>query len=130
VFETFEDIQVWNVRAIPAAQDDFLELIEFYREHGGDISAVRFEEATETLLSTLKTWPRANAKWKDDDTLRRLNFPNHKVSIIYKIEDDDLDVIAIVAFHMLSNPKTTTNLINKRTNELIAEKNKSNCILA
>jgi len=67
-------------------------------------SAVKFfDEAIETVAN-LENLPRANAVFKDDPDVRKVQMQNHKVAIVYLVDDDHFEVIAVRAYHQMQNP--------------------------
>jgi plasmid stabilization system protein ParE len=96
------------------ANKDIEDLIGFYNDCAGPDSAARFQGAAETLLSALTFWPRSHKIWDNDEKIRRVNFPKHKASVVYRIDDDYYEVIAVAAFHTLQDPKKIDHLISSR----------------
>ena len=66
--------------------------------------------------------PRINPRWNDMDDVRRHNMFTYKVAIIYVIDDDNLEVIAVKAFHSMQDPKTTKLFIEQRLDNFMAHK--------
>lgn len=96
------------VNAIKEVADDIAELDKFYFTCGDGLRSVeRFEAALHEAMGGLGLNPRINPKWNDMDDVRRYNMFTHKVAIIYVIDDDRLEVIAVKAFHSMQNPETT-----------------------
>jgi hypothetical protein len=110
-----EDTMPYGVSAIEEVADNIAELDKFYFEYGDGLRSVeKFESALHEALGRLGLSPRINPKWNDRDDVRRYNMLTHKVAIIYVIDDDRLEVIAIKAFHSMQNPDTTRLFIEQR----------------
>jgi plasmid stabilization system protein ParE len=118
-----EETVPYGVSAIEEVADDIAELDKFYFEYGDGLRSVeRFEAALHEALGSLGLNPRINPKWNDMDDVRRYNMFTHKVAIIYVIDDDRLEVIAVKAFHSMQNPETTRLFIEQRLSDLAVHK--------
>jgi hypothetical protein len=113
----------YKVSAIGEVANDIAELNKFYFECGDGLRSVeKFEVALQEALGGLGLNPRINPKWNDMDEVRRYNMFTHKVAIIYVIDDDRLEVIAVKAFHSMQNPKTTKLFIEQRLDDFTAHR--------
>ncbi|GHT81812.1 hypothetical protein FACS1894125_3330 [Actinomycetota bacterium] len=108
------DIQ-YSLIVLDEANKDIEDLIGFYNDCAGPDSAARFQGAAETLLSALTFWPKSHQIWENEENVRRINFPKHKVSIVYRIDDNYYEVIAVAAFHTLADPDKVKKLVDDRT---------------
>lgn len=69
-------------------------------------------------LANLQNLPRANAVFKDDPDVRKIQMKNHKVAVIYIVDDDRFEVIAIRAYHQMQNPAQYQELARERIRKL------------
>ena len=105
----------WQVELSEEAAGDARELAAYYFEVGdGERSAEKFEISLRQTLDSLASFPRINTKWGESDTVRRVDMTTHKVALVYRIEDDTLKVIAVAAFHTLSDPSKYQKLVDSR----------------
>ena len=108
-------IDEWRVELSEKAAGDVRKLAAYYYEVGdGERSAIKFENALEQTLESLAHFPRINPKWDDVDVVRRVDMTTHNVALIYRIADDLFEVIAVAAFHTLSDPAEYEALIAER----------------
>ena len=89
----------YSVRITPSAIDDIEELTNFYLEMVDEASAARFGEDVIDTLQRLDTFPESNTYFDEVNNLRRVHVKNHKVSIVYTIDNGVYEVIAFGAFH-------------------------------
>lgn len=90
----------------------------FYEELVDAESAAEFfDEAIETVAN-LEDLPRANAVFKDDPDVRKVRMKNHKVAIIYLVDDDRYEVIAVRAYHQMQNPGQYQESVRERIRKL------------
>jgi plasmid stabilization system protein ParE len=86
----------------------------FYEELVDAESATRFlDEAMETVAS-LGNMPRSNAAFKNDPDVRKVKMENHKVAIVYLVDDNRFEVIAVRAYHQMQNPSQYQDSIRER----------------
>ena len=111
-------MQKYSVNLTEDAENDIAELMAFYEELVDAESAVKFfNEAMETIAN-LKNLPRANAIFKDDPNVRKIQMKNHKVAVVYIVDDDRFEVIAIRAYHQMQNPTQYQESIRERIRKL------------
>jgi hypothetical protein len=60
--------------------------------------------------------PQINRRFSDEfeESVRRVIVPNKKVGIIYKIYNKELEVIAVLGYHTMSNPDVYKSIISQR----------------
>lgn len=111
-------VQKYSVSLTSDAENDLAELMAFYAELVDDESAEKFlSEALETV-SNLESLPRSNAIFQDDPDVRKVQMKNHRVAIIYLIDDNHLEVVAVRAYHQMQNPAEYQESVRKRVSEL------------
>ncbi|MDR0950375.1 MAG: hypothetical protein LBM13_01870 [Candidatus Ancillula sp.] len=110
-----DDVEVWSVDTLREVDRDIAQLTQWYGENGdGKKSELKFADSVARALRSLTTFPRNHRMWEDEDTIRRFDLPSHNVAIIYFIDDDYLEVIAVQAFHTLADPERYNRLITER----------------
>lgn len=111
---------VYSVFVTKQAQEDLIALEKFYYESAGLESAIRFEEAVETALDIISESPYLNRRFSDkfDESIRRIFLHKRKTMIIYRIDEDRLEVIAVAAGHSSASPE---NLFDEIQNRLDAK---------
>ena len=62
--------------------------------------------------------PRVNAVFKDDPDIRKVQMENHKVAIVYLVDDDHFEVIAVRAYHQMQNPAQYQESVCERIRNL------------
>ncbi|HTE22816.1 MAG TPA: type II toxin-antitoxin system RelE/ParE family toxin [Candidatus Limnocylindria bacterium] len=111
-------MQKYSVNLTEDAENDIAELMAFYEELVDAESAVRFfDEAMETVAN-LGNLPRANAVFKGDPDVRKVQMQNHKVAIVYLVDDDRFEVIAVRAYHQMQNPAQYQESVRERIRRL------------
>lgn len=111
-------MQKYSVSLTDDAENDIAELMAFYAELVDEESAVRFlEEAMETV-SNLQKLPRTNAVFKVDPDVRKVQMKNHRVAIVYLVDDNYLEVIAVRAYHQMQNPTRYQKSVRERVRKL------------
>jgi plasmid stabilization system protein ParE len=111
-------VQKFSVNLTYDAENDIAELMAFYAELVDEESATRFfNEAMETVAN-LQRLPRTNAVFKDDPDVRKVQMKNHKVAIIYLIDDNLFEVIAVRAYHQMQNPSRYQESIRERIRKI------------
>jgi plasmid stabilization system protein ParE len=111
-------VQKYSVNLTEDAENDIAELMAFYEELVDAESATRFfDEAMETVTN-LENLPRANAVFKDNPDVRKVQMENHKVAIIYVIDDNRFEVIAVRAYHQMQNPTQYQESVRERIRKL------------
>lgn len=106
----------YQVRITPSAIQDIAEIADFYLEMVDEESAVRFGDDEVETLESLDTFPEGNAYF--DKELRRVHVKNHKVSVVYIVDNGVYEVVAFGAFHTAGKPNKYTRMLVKRLKEL------------
>ena len=107
-------MQKYSVTITEDAENDIAELMAFYEELVDAESAIRFfDEAMETLAG-LEKLPRTNAVFKDNPDVRKVQMANHKVAVVYLIDDGRFEVIAVRAYHQMQNPSQYQESVRER----------------
>ncbi len=111
-------MQKYSVNLTEDAENDIAELMVFYEELVDAESAAKFfDEAMETVAN-LQNLPRSNAVFKDDPDVRKIQMKNHKVAVVYVVDDDRFEVIAVRAYHQMQNPAQYQESVRKRIRKL------------
>jgi hypothetical protein len=114
----------YSVQLLDEVDRDIDELSDFYRDMVDDASAERFEGAFEEMIKSLGYWSRSNKMFENDDRVRRRDMASHKVAVIYVIDDEVCEVIAVKAFHFLSDDIALRKMVDERL-ELLQERKKT-----
>ena len=56
--------------------------------------------------------------FKDDPDVRKIQMKNHKVAVIYLVDDDRFEVIAVRAYHQMQNPVLYQESIRERIRKI------------
>ena len=107
-------MQKYNILITDLALEDIEEIAAFYADLVDYESAERFRADLQATLKSLETLPERHAYWDEESKLRRANLKDHKVSIIYTVDNGVYEVIAIATFHNLENPKKHNEIIGDR----------------
>jgi plasmid stabilization system protein ParE len=111
-------VQKYSVDLTEDAENDIAELMAFYEELVDAESAAKFfDEAMETVTN-LENLPRSNAVFKDNPDVRKVQMENHKVAIVYLVDDDRFEVIAVRAYHQMQNPAQYQESVRERMRKL------------
>ena len=111
-------VQKYSVSLTEDAENDIAELMAFYEELVDAESAVKFfDEAMETVAN-LQNLPRSNAVFMNDPDVRKIQMKNHKVAVIYVIDDDHFEVIAVRAYHQMQSPAQYQESVRKRIQKI------------
>lgn len=94
----------YTVKITDSAISDIEELANFYLELVDADSAARFSEDAIATIENLQSFPQGHAYWDKTHNLRRTNLKHHKVTVIFTVDNDVFEVIAIGSFHSLNNP--------------------------
>ena len=111
-------MQKYSVNLTEDAENDIAELMAFYEELVDAQSAIRFFDETMETVANLENLPRANAVFKDDPDIRKVQLANHKVAVVYLIDDNRFEVIAVRAYHQMQNPKQYQDSVRERIRKL------------
>lgn len=111
--------QKYSVNLTEDAENDIAGLMAFYEELVDTESATRFfNEAMETVAN-LENLPRANAVFKDDPDVRKVQMENHKVAIVYLVDDGRFEAVAVRAYHQMQNPAQYQESVRARIRRLL-----------
>ncbi|MES2971264.1 MAG: type II toxin-antitoxin system RelE/ParE family toxin [Patescibacteria group bacterium] len=111
-------MQKYSVNLTEDAENDIAELMAFYEELVDAESAANFfDEAMETVAN-LENLPRANVVFKDDPDVRKMQMKNYKVAVVYLVDDDSFEVIAVRAYHQMQNPTQYQESVRARIRKL------------
>jgi plasmid stabilization system protein ParE len=111
-------VQKYSVSLTEDAENDIAELMAFYEELvDAKSAAIFFDEAMETVAN-LQTLPRANVVFKDDPDVHKIQMKNHKVAVVYLVDDDCFEVIAVRAYHQMQNPVQYQESVRARIHKL------------
>jgi plasmid stabilization system protein ParE len=111
-------VQGYSVNLTEDAENDIAELMAFYEELVDAQSATKFfDEAMETVAG-LQNLPRSNAVFKDNPDVRKIQMKNHKVAVVYLVDDDRFEVIAVRAYHQMQNPTQYQESIRERIRKI------------
>ena len=108
----------YSVRVTPSAIQDIEEIADFYLEIVDEAAAERFSNDVIETLESLDTFPESNAYFDEEYGLRRVHVKNHKVSVVYTIDNGVYEVIAFGAFHTTGEPGTYIQRLVERLKEL------------
>ena len=111
-------MQKYSVNLTEDAENDVAELMAFYEELVDAESAVKFFDEAMEAVANLENLPRANAVFKDDPDVRKVQMQNHKVVIVYLVDDDRFEVIAVRAYHQMQNPAQYQESVHERIRKL------------
>jgi plasmid stabilization system protein ParE len=111
-------VQKYSVNLTEDAENDIADLMAFYEELVDAESATKFfDEAMETVAN-LGNLPRANIIFKDDPDVLKVQMKNHKVAIVYLVDDNRFEVIAVRAYHQMQNPALYQESVRARIRKL------------
>lgn len=111
-------VQKYSVNLTEDAENDIAEIMAFYEGLVDAESAVKFfDEAMETVAN-LQNLPRSNAVFKDDPDVRKIQMKNHKVAVVYIVDDDRFEVIAVRAYHQMQDPTQYQESIRERIRKI------------
>lgn len=111
-------VQKYSVNLTEDAENDIAELMAFYEELVDAESAVKFFDEAMDTISNLQNLPRANAIFKDDPDVRKVQMKTHKVAVVYIVDDDRFEVIAVRAYHQMQNPTQYQESVRDRIRKL------------
>jgi plasmid stabilization system protein ParE len=107
-------VHKYLVRVTDPAIKDIEKLAEFYFELIGEESAAKFADDVIATLESLDTFPEKNSFFDKEHNLRRVLVRNHKVSVVYIVDNGVYEVVAFGAFHTSGEPsKYTEELISR-----------------
>lgn len=111
-------MQKYRANLTEDAENDIAELMAFYEELVDVESATKFfDEAMETVAN-LENLPRANAVFKNDPDVRKVQMEHHKVAIVYLVDDGRFEVIAVRAYHQMQDPFRYQESVRERIRKL------------
>ena len=111
-------MQKYSVNLTEDAENDIAELMAFYEELVDAESATKFFDEVMATVANLENLPRANAVFKDDPDVRKVQMDRRKVAIIYLVDDDRFEVIAVRVYHQMQNPSLYQQSIRERIRKL------------
>lgn len=111
-------MQKYSVSLTEDAENDIAELMAFYEELVDSESATKFFNEAMATIANLQNLPRANSVFKDDPDIRKVQMENHKVAIVYLVDDDRFEVIAVRAYHQMQNPTKYQQSVRERIRKL------------
>ncbi len=111
-------MQKYKVSLTEDAENDIAELMAFYEELVDAESATRFFGDAMATVADLANLPRANAVFKNDLEVRKVQVRNHKVAIVYIVDDGRFEVIAVRAYHQMQNPMQYQESVRERIRKL------------
>ena len=97
-------MQKYRVSITEEAENDIAELMAFYEELVDVESAIRFFDDAMATIENLKNLPQSNAVFVDGTDARKVQMSNHKVAIVYIVDDDHYEVIAVRVYHQMQDP--------------------------
>jgi hypothetical protein len=65
-------------------------------------------------VASLENMPRANAPFKNDPVVRKVKMENHKVAIVYLVDDNRCEVIAVRAYHQMQDSELYRESVRER----------------
>ena len=107
-------VQKYSVNLTEDAENDIAELMAFYEELVDAESAEKFLDEALSTVASLANMPKSNAAFIDDPDVRKVQMENHKVAIVYLVDDDRFEVIAVRAYHQMQNPTQYQESIRER----------------
>ncbi len=111
-------MQKYSVSLTEDAENDIAELMAFYEELVDAESATKFFDEAMKTVANLGNLPRANAVFKDNPDVRKVRMENHKVAIVYLVDDNRLEVVAVRAYHQMQNPTKYQESVRERIRKL------------
>lgn len=96
------------------ALKDLEELSAYYLDLVDDESASKFEDDASQTINSLNSLPNSNPIFNSELNVRKVALKDHKVAVIYITRDEELEVIAIRAFHQLKDPAEYTRDLAER----------------
>ena len=90
----------------------------FYDELVDEESALRFFDEAMTTIANLRDFPHGNARLEGNPEAHRVQMDNHKVAIVYIIDDNRFEVVAVRAYHQMQNPAEYQESIRERIRKL------------
>lgn len=111
-------MQKYSVNLTEDAENDIAELMAFYEELVDAESATKFFDEAMATVENLGKLPRAKAVFKDDPDVRKVQMENHKVAIVYLVDDGLFEVIAVRAYHQMQNPTQYQESVRERIRKL------------
>ena len=111
-------MQKYNVNLTEDAENDIAELMAFYEELVDAESAIKFLDEAMKTVANLENLPRTNAVFKGDPDVRKVQMENHKVAIVYLVDDNRFEVIAVRAYHQMQNPQQYQESVRERIHKL------------
>ena len=111
-------MQKYSVNLTEDAENDIAELIAFYEELVDAESATKFLDEAMKAVANLEKLPRANAVFKDNPDVHKVQMENHRVAIVYLVDDNRLEVVAVLAYHQMQNPAQYQESVRERIRKI------------
>lgn len=111
-------MQKYSINLTEDAENDIAELMAFYEELVDAESATKFFDQAMETVANLENLPRTNAVFKDNPDVRKVQMQNHKVAIVYLVDDDCFEVIAVRAYHQMQNPAEYQESVRERIRKI------------
>lgn len=111
-------MQKYDVSLTEDAENDIAELMAFYEELVDTESASRFLDEAMKTVANLEYLPCTNTVFKDNPDVRKVQMESHKVAIVYLVDDDYFEVIAVRAYHQMQNPAKYQRSVRERIRKL------------
>ena len=111
-------MQQYSVSLTDDAENDIAELMAFYDELVDKESAEKFFADAMETIAKLEYLPHANAELPSMPEARKIQMQNHKVAIIYIVDDNIFEVVAVRAYHQMQNPEEYQKSIRERIDKM------------
>jgi plasmid stabilization system protein ParE len=111
-------MQKYDISLTEDAENDIAELMAFYSELVDEESAFKFYKEAMATVDDLQDFPHGNPIFKDDSRVHKTQMKNHKVAIVYFVDDDRFEVIAVRAYHQMQNPEVYLASVKERIKNL------------
>jgi plasmid stabilization system protein ParE len=108
----------YNVSVAPAALTDISDIADFYSELVDEESSQRFIDDVFDTIASLDTFPESHTYFDKENELYRVLVKNHKVSVVYVVDNGVYEVLAFGVFHASGKPNSYTQKIARRLKEL------------
>lgn len=108
-------VKNYSVRLIPEVYLDIDELLSWWLDVAGQSAAESLRNSIYEAEERLKTFPEAHKIFDDDfDDIRRYDIPDKNVALLYRVDCDYFEVVAIFAYHTLADPISTKAKLQAR----------------
>lgn len=110
-------MQKYNVTLTDDAENDIVELMAVYNELVDESSAEKFFVDAMDTIASLEYLPHVNTELPNLPDTHKIQMKNHKVAIVYIIDDNYFEVVAVRAYHQMQDPKMYQKSIRERINK-------------